>query len=396
MLLISSILHFIILISNNVSSIEKIDPKGYILYCPCMGRFGNQAEQLLGSLQFAKALDRTLVLPPFIEYHKSQVNFIPFQTLIDVNRLQSFHKVITIQDFMHSIAPVIWKSEKRPIFCYSKRPGKDDDGCNPCEGNPFESFWKQLNITSFSSSVFYGPLTTDYRQATDWINQYSGHKVLTFVGAPSSFPVNKEAVQIQEYISFSQDLVKASNDHKMKRKIDEPYIGVHLRWGSDWQRTCNLLEENPMKTLFSSSQCSDGHHVLPPQLCIQDIDLITANIERVLAERHNISTVYIASDLDDQPAWQSIYDSIKIKIPDLKLFTPRWIYGNSPQTFEEPTHFTTDLYLLSLSDIFIGNCISSFSAFVSRIRTFSLKKPADTTRFFGIEFPKTKLSHEEL
>ncbi|CAG2099997.1 unnamed protein product [Medioppia subpectinata] len=145
------------------------------------GRFGNQAEQLLGSLQFAKSLDRTLILPPFIQYNHYKINFIPFDDYIQLEPIQRFHRVITLETFMKHLAPTVWPKENRSILCYSSR-GSQEKGCNPLDGNPFNAFWTHIGVNEFKNgSVFHSPILTDYKYAKEWIIRFKHLKVLAFV-----------------------------------------------------------------------------------------------------------------------------------------------------------------------------------------------------------------------
>ncbi|KAF7283466.1 hypothetical protein GWI33_000549 [Rhynchophorus ferrugineus] len=217
----------------------ELDPLGYVLYCPCMGRFGNQADHFLGSIAFAKKLNRTLALPAWIEYRYGERKSIQvtFDTYFKVGPLQKFHKVITMEEFMKEIAPYEWPVDKRISFCYMARG--NNNNCNAKEGNPFGPFWDSYGV-DFVGSEFYGPLHYDISKDIDlkmWTNKYPPGKwpVLAFSGSPASFPVSLENRGLHKYLIWSDDVMKKANDFIRAKMPKGAFIGIHLRNGIDWK-----------------------------------------------------------------------------------------------------------------------------------------------------------------
>ena len=100
--------HVLTLLSVQLSTPSHADG-GYLAYCPCMGRFGNQADQFLGSLAFARGVGRTLVLPPWVMYTTSvgRAEMLDWDSVFNITVLGKYHKVITMKQFMEEQADQI-------------------------------------------------------------------------------------------------------------------------------------------------------------------------------------------------------------------------------------------------------------------------------------------------
>lgn len=334
------------------------DPSGYIAYCPCMGRFGNQADHFLGALGFAKALNRTLLLPHWIEYRYGQPKSVqvPFDKYFKVAPLLKYHKVQLMNDFMTNFSDRLWPPEKRTSFCYMQRG--ETDGCNAKSGNPFESFWDTYDV-NFSSSEFYAPLNYDvyhHDMVAKWNDKYppSEWPMLAFVGAPASFPIQKENVGIHKHLKWSDEIENLATDFINNRIKPGKFIGIHLRNGIDWVRACEHITKNSL--LFSAPQClgyRNEYGKATEELCYPTFETILKQLKRMI-RRHSedISTVFVASDNNHLiPELSHALATFNLKILKNDKDSPH-----------------VDLAILGKADYFVGNCISSFSAFVKRER----------------------------
>ncbi len=65
----------------------------------------------------------------------------------------------------------------------------------------------------------------------------TSHPVLAFKGAPAHFPVPSRLRPLQQYVVWNSAMQKQVDDYRRNNfGVDTPYIGVHLRMGSDWVR----------------------------------------------------------------------------------------------------------------------------------------------------------------
>lgn len=382
-------------ILGRTTGTQQWDPNGYVLYCPCSGRFSNQVELFLGALLFSKTLGRTLIVPPIIEYqHTIGVEeknlYAPFTDYFDLAAVQEYHEqIITMEDFLETHADMKWPQEMRKAYCSSDAAEMNNGICTR-GGNPFGTFWEDNGILFEQSEIWEDPLFFNVEHgehAEKWMETFKAddHPVLTFMNAPTFNPIAQEAEQLHQYLQWAPSVIEEGN--KIIEQLKRPYIAIHLRNGADWTRTCDLTTKNYQRIL-SSYQCTgrlSGDTYVTRNMCIQSEEQVAEEVSKKVQEL-KARSVFVGTD------HVSMQDDLQDHMDKKKADDKDWDL-NVKIVHADPDRPQVDMYVMAQADHFIGNCVSAFSAFINRERE-ALGK-AEETSFFGWPLPEDN-NHDEL
>jgi peptide-O-fucosyltransferase len=311
-------------------------------------------------LALARELDRTLVLPPFIEYHGSMRRLVPFEELFEVEPLRRYTSVLTIAEYKRTVVRERLEEAVESICPEAsiESAGTNAGYCKLRSGQPSTDFWDDalgagrnpVRSHAFDPSI----LSLDKSKATgpdkpsQWKETFAKeqHPVLLFAALPVPYPVLSKHRTLQNLLIWTKPIRERAA--KLIESLGHKWIAVHFRHGSDWKISCDMAEDK--KKWMSSGQCGTD---VSRRMCIPDVKEAVEDIAKE-ARRTGARNVFVASD--DRKALDEM--RVELKARDLELVM-----------LAEPDIYV-DLAVMSSPKAahFIGNCVSSFTAFVKRRR----------------------------
>lgn len=188
-------------------------------------------------------------------------------------------------------------------------------------------------------------------------------------------------------------------------------LTIHLGFTMQ-SNACNYIGEQ-IQQLFASPQCTgyNNEYKLTKDMCWPSKKVI-AKTTRTVAKQYKANSVFIATDND---AYTSVIEkqlkTLKRTVSDYRKLNTIHLFATlflliSIHVFLQVTIHQRrnshegdgpiiDLAILTKANVFIGNCASSFSAFVKRTRDVEGKASA-FWNFDPKSSPKTKSTRDEL
>lgn len=332
-----------------INELECTSDPRYLLYCPCMGRLGNQIDQFYGTLYASQLFKRTLVLAPWICYMpecKFPNELKEFDEVFDIQKLSRYFSIIRINEFFQYHSQNVWPENKRfgIVFNHENILSRD---CGYKDGNPMEIFWNTYNVSFTKCLVNYNGIRD--------ISSFDKHKVVAYSGQLGEYPSDKQARDlVVPHLEFNEKLLIEASKYIEYHFYNEPFIGVHIRNGKDWIKACNFMSDS--SKFMASYQCflDENKDPLSKEICVPSVDQIIEQMNHAL-DFFNIKSLFISTDD------LKLTKQLKLHKKHLKVLIPN-------ETSFDST--VLNIAILSKSQHFIGNCISSFSAIVSNYRRY--------------------------
>lgn len=225
--------------------------------------------------------------------------------------------------------------------------------------------------------------------AKQWYERYPPKKwpVLAFTGAPASFPVQMENRGLHKYLRWSNEINDLADMFIRNVLPKGPFFGIHLRNGVDWSRACSHIPQSP--NLFAAPQClgyKNEKGGATMDMCLPTKETVIRQLKRTIKNYNSkrdkdghLRALYVASDSNHM--LDELRDALKRMKVDVFKYDK-----NNPHV---------DLAILGRANHFIGNCISSYSAFVKRERDAN-NFPSTFWSFPTEKSSMTTNAHDEL